>query len=93
MSNPAIDFPWEKTNVTQSVLVSDRKGVLHTITINKWGTTNIILRDGLDAAATPFATIVTGEFPPVCLLFDCELTTGLYIECGAADWDVTATWK
>ena len=99
MGNSAIDFPWDKTNVTEDTLVKTGKCVLHNITIN--GTTTvgqIEVYDGIDATGTLIATIhlrtaVQVSVQPMTLNYDCEMDTGIYLD--VTDWagSVTVTHK
>lgn len=99
MGNSAIDFPWDKTNVTADTLVKTGKCVLHNITIN--GTTTvgqIAVYDGVSNAGALIGTIhlrsaVQVSAPPVTLNYDCQMDDGIYLD--VTDWvgSVTVTHK
>jgi len=90
MGNPAIDFPWEKTPVTEETLVKTGACVLHNIVVN--GTTtvgDVLVYDGADATGTLIATIslrtaVQISVQPITLSYDCEIANGIFI--AVTDW-------
>ena len=85
MSNPAVDFPWEKLYVDETMTVHTGKCVLHAIQFNGMtvaGTVNVI--DGVDAGGTQIGLLrltpaVQISCQPITLKYDCEMADGIHL--------------
>lgn len=100
MGNPAIDFPWEKTYVDDTLLVRTGACVLHSIQFNGMTAVgDVAVYDGIDATGTLIATLILRSAvqvscQPVPFLYDCEMATGIYIAYDQAfTGNFTVMWK
>ena len=98
--NPAIDFPWDKLNVTADTLVHTGRCVLHSISFN--GMTAVgdcAIYDGVDNGGSLIATLILRSAvqvscQPFTLIFDCEMATGIYFDYDATlAGNFTVTFK
>ena len=82
---PAIDFPWEKKNVTGTGTVVPRPCVLHSIIFNGMTTVgDVAIYDGTSAAGTLIGTLILRiavqiSCQPIVFLYDCEMLTGIHM--------------
>jgi len=89
MSNPVIDFPWEKLNVTADAIVRTGPCVLHSITFNGMTVVgNVDIYDGIDATGTLIGTLILRSAvqvscQPFTLILDCEMDTGIFFDYDA----------
>lgn len=85
MTNPAIDFPWEKLYVNKTMTVHTGPCVLHSIQFNGMtvvGTISVI--DGVDVGGTQIGllrltNLIHGSCQPITLHYDCEMATGIHL--------------
>jgi len=81
MPDARTDFPWNWAHVTETVLVKEGGGALHTIVINyldDWGT--VVVYDGIDNTGAVIGIISTALTQPVTLIYDLKIATGIYLE-------------
>lgn len=98
MSNPVIDFPWDKEMVDASELVHTGPCVLHAITLNACTTLGTVdVYDGIDNSGTPIAQYVllgaSVSYQGITFLYDCEMTVGIYFEFTTFVGNFTATFR
>ena len=92
MSNSAIDFPWDKVNVTADAIVHTGACVLHSITFNGMTAVgDVAIYDGIDAGGTLIGTLILRSAvqvscQPFTTILDCEMATGIFF-----DYDATFT--
>ena len=92
MPNPAIDFPWDKVNVTGDVIVHTGQCVLHTVQFNGMTVVgDVAIYDGIDNTGTLIGTLILRSAvqvscQPMTFTYDCEMITGIYF-----DYDATFT--
>jgi len=99
MPNPAIDFPWEKLNVTGTGTVHAGPCVLHSIIFN--GMTVVgtcAIYDGIDATGTLIGTFTLSNLihvscQPMPFLYDCEMGTGIHMVFTNLVADFTVMFK
>ena len=90
MTNQAIDFPWEKKYVAADTVVAARPCVLHAIQFNGMTVVgDVSVYDGTDNTGTLIAVLtlrvaVQISCQPLTFLFDCEMTTGIFIDYDAS---------
>ena len=83
--NQAIDFPWDKLNVTGTGTVCSRPCVLHSIVFNGMTTVgDVAIYDGIDATGTLIGTLILRiavqiSCQPIVFLYDCEMLTGIHM--------------
>ena len=82
--NQAIDFPWDKLNVTGTGTVVPRPCVLHSIVFNGMTTVgHVAIYDGTDATGLIGTLIlriaVQISCQPIVFLYDCEMLTGIHM--------------
>lgn len=101
MGNPVIDFPFEKTNITDTdTIVLAGPGVLHTVVLN--GVTvvgDIVIYDGVDATGTVIATLnvrsaVSVSYQGTTFLYDCKIVTGIFVDVETSTFagNITVTY-
>lgn len=89
MGNPAVDFPWDKVNVTGDLLVHTGPCVLHSITFNGMTAVgDVAIYDGIDATGTLIGTLILRSAihvscQPMPFIYDCEMTTGIFFDYDA----------
>lgn len=102
MPNPAVDFPWDKVNVTATTDPEVRKGacVLHSIVFNGMTAVgDVAIYDGIDNTGTLIGTLILRSLvqvscQPMTFLYDCEMTTGIHLEYdGTFAGNFTVTFK
>ena len=99
MPNPAIDFPWDKANVTGTGTVCPRPCVLHSIVFNGMTTIgSVLIYDGVDAGGTLIGTLlltsaVQVSCQPLTFLYDCEMETGIHMVFTDFVGNFTVTFK
>ena len=100
MSNPVVDFPWDKANVTGTGTVVGRPCVLHSITLNGCSVLGSVdVYDALDATvpATRIATYTllgaSISYQGITFLYDCEMKTGIHMVFTTFAGDFTVTYK
>ncbi len=99
MSNSAIDFPWDKSNVTGTGTVHNGACVLHTITFNGMTTVgDCLVYDGVDAGGTLIATYncrsaVHVSYQGMTFLYDCKMDTGIHMVFTNLVGNFTVTFK
>ena len=85
MGNSAIDFPWEKTYVDDSLLVKAGKCVLHSIQFNGMTAVgDVAVYDGVDATGTLIATLILRSAihvssQSITYSYDSKMTTGIFL--------------
>ena len=85
MPNPAIDFPWDKLNVTGTGTVCPRPCVLHSIVFNGMTTVgDVAIYDGVDAGGTLIGTLILRSAvqvscQPFTIILDCKMATGIHM--------------
>jgi len=98
--NSAIDFPWDKVNVTTDTLVHTGACVLHSITFNGMTVVgDVAIWDGVAAAGTLIGTLILRSAvqvacQPFTLILDCEMENGIYFNYdGTFTGNFTVTYK
>ena len=98
--NSAIDFPWDKVNVTADAIVHTGQCVLHSITFNGMTVVgDVAIYDGVDATGTLIGTLILRSAvqvscQPFTLIFDCAMDDGIFIDYDAAfTGNFTVTFK
>ena len=87
MSNPVLDFPWEKVWVNATATAVDHRCHLHSIVLNGVTTAGgtITVYDALDATD---ATLIIANYDllgasvsyqGITFLYDCKIETGIHI--------------
>lgn len=90
--NSAIDFPWDKVNVTADAIAHTGACVLHSITFNGMTAVgDVAIYDGIDNTGTLIGTLILRSAvqvscQPFTLILDCEMATGIFL-----DYDATFT--
>jgi len=100
MPNPAVDFPWEKLNVTADVIVKTGPCVLHSITFNGMTVVgDVLIYDGIDNTGTLISTLILRSAvhvscQPFTIVLDCGMVTGIFFDYGATfAGNFTVTFK
>ncbi len=99
MAGQAIDFPWDKLNVTGDLAVCSRPCVLHSITFNGMTTVgDVAIYDGTDNTGTLIATLILRSAvqvscQPYTLLFDCEMLTGIFFDYSSLVGNFTVMFR
>jgi len=100
MSNPAIDFPWEKVIVQADAVVHTGPCVLHTITFNGMTAVgDVDIYDGIDNTGTLIGTLILRSAvqvscQPMTFHYDCEMETGIFFDYDATlAGNFTVTFK
>ena len=100
MSNPVIDFPWEKEYVAGTGTVHTGPCHLHSIVLNGVTTAGTVtVYDALDA--TDALTIValynivgaSVSYQGITFLYDCKITTGIHIVFTTFAGNFTVTFR
>jgi len=98
MSNPVIDFPWEKAYVVGTGTVHTGPCHLHSIVLNSCtvlGTVDVY--DALDAASGQFAQYVllgaSVSYQGITFLYDCKIEVGIHIVFTTFVGNFTVTYK
>lgn len=102
MSNPVIDFPWEKTHAAADTLVHTGKCVLHAVTFNGMTAVgDVVLYDGIDAATGTiiatynFRSAVHVSYQGITFLYDCKIAIGIFLDLDTSSFtgNLTVMWK
>ena len=99
MPNSAIDFPWEKINITGSGIAHTGPCVLHSIIFNGMTTVgDCAVYDGVSNAGTLIGTLILRtavqvSCQPMTFICDCEMATGIYLEFTGLVGNFTVTFK
>jgi len=99
MGNPAIDYPWDKLNVTGTGTVHTGACVLHSIIFN--GMTVVgtcAIYDGIDATGTLIGTLnltnlIHVSCQPMPFIYDCEMDVGIHMVFTNLVGDFTVMFK
>ncbi len=80
-------FGYRYDNITGSTLVHTGPGLLHSVTCNSPLTTSgtVSVYDGIDNTGTLIAAFALTQTPgvafvPTTLVYDCEVSTGIYVD-------------
>ena len=96
--NPNISFGWNGTNVDDDVIVHTGRCILHNVTLNGVTTVgDIAIYNGTDATGTLIATInartaVAVSFQGMTFNYDCEMSTGIFVNFTDFAGNITVTW-
>ncbi len=101
MPGPVLEHPFLWKHMAASGQVLGCRGALHTITINRPDATagaTITVYDSLTGTGSILAIISVDKaiyVVPTTLIYDCELTTGLYLlfADGLTTADVTVSYR
>ncbi len=98
MGNQAIDFPWDKVNVTGTGTVVPRPCVLHSIVFNGMTTVgDVAVYDGVDATGLIGTLILRSAVQvscqPMIFLYDCEMLVGVHMVFTAFVGNFTVTFR
>ena len=99
MPNPVVDFPWDKVNITGSSIAYNGPCVLHSIVFNGMTTVGTCgIFDGITNAGTLIGTLILRSAihvscQPMTFIYDCEMTTGIYLEFTGLVGNLTVTFK
>jgi len=97
--NSAIDFPWDKINITGSGIAHTGACVLHSIVFNGMTTVgDCAIYDGVDNGGTLIGTLILRSAvqvscQPFTLILDCEMATGIFLDFTALVGNFTVTFK
>ena len=101
MTNPILDFPWDKAYVDGTGTVVGRPCVLHAITFNGMTTVgDCTVYDALDATdATTIIAVyncrsaVSVSYQGITFIYDCLMETGIHIVFTNLIGNFTVTYK
>ncbi len=97
MSNPVIDFPWDKEYVTGTGTVHTGPCHLHSIVLNACSTLGTVdVYDGVDATGQIAQYVLLGasiSYQGITFLYDCEMTTGIHMVFTNFVGNFTVTFK
>ena len=97
--NSAIDFPWEKINITGSGIAHTGPCVLHSIIFN--GMTVVgdcAIYDGITNAGVLIGTLILRtavqvSCQPMTFIYDCEMEDGIFLDFTGLVGNFTVTFK
>uniref|UniRef100_A0A6M3KUD0 Uncharacterized protein n=1 Tax=viral metagenome TaxID=1070528 RepID=A0A6M3KUD0_9ZZZZ len=97
--DPVTSFGWNPVNVTATGTIA-RTGpcIMHSVVFNGVTTVgDVLIYDGVDATGTLIATLnlrsaVSVSVQPITFLYDCKMTTGIFVTFTAFAGNLTVMW-
>ena len=97
MSNPVIDFPWDKAYVVGTETVHTGPCHLHSIVLNSCTTLGTVdVYDGVDATGQIAQYVLLGasvSYQGITFLYDCEMTVGIHMVFTTFVGNFTVTYR